>query len=271
MTSIRTNLWRSVAAAGLFALSAGAVTFGEPDGTRHPWVGTLLFQAADGYLYSCTGTLLSPTVMVTAAHCTVDGGQKNIRTWVKFEPVIAFAGRENYGSLLEYLNDKKNGWITADVVPHPNYTGSYPNSYDIGVVLLSRRAPVTSFGALPPKHFLDGVKDASENFFTVVGYGMQGYIKPFYGDEYSRYLGNVRLVELNGTFNGDQMSAKFSNNPGNTAGGSCYGDSGGPVFYSNTNMVVAVVSWGITPCIGVDYQFRTDTAVAQDFVRKFLK
>jgi len=31
------------------------------------------------------------------------------------------------------------------------------------------------------------------------------------------------------------------------------------------------VSWGITPCIGVDYQFRVDTPTALDFVSQFLQ
>ena len=80
------------------------------------------------------------------------------------------------------------------------------------------------------------------------------------------------MLELTSRSNGDQQSAKFSNNPGggNGAGGSCYGDSGGPLFYGTSNIVGAVVSWGITPCIGVDYQFRLDTPVAQDFVKQYL-
>ncbi len=72
------------------------------------------------------------------------------------------------------------------------------------------------------------------------------------------------------TYDGDQASAKFTNDPGSTTGGSCYGDSGGPIFYGNSNVVSAVVSWGITPCIGVDYQFRLDTPTAQTFVKSFL-
>jgi hypothetical protein len=36
-------------------------------------------------------------------------------------------------------------------------------------------------------------------------------------------------------------------------------------------MIVAVVSWGQTPCIGVDYNFRTDLQTTQDFVKMFAK
>ena len=248
-----------------------ATTFGSPDGNGHPYVGTLLFQAGDGYFYSCSGTLLSSTVMVTAAHCTTDPSfGKNKATWVKFDADITFPDRENYSGLADYLNDSKNGWIAADVYPHPNYKGTYPETFDIGVAVLRKGVRLTAYGALPPKGFLATVKSVDENRFSVVGYGLQGYIKPFYQDKYSRYVGYTRLVELKSTFDGAEASAKYTNNPGRVSGGSCFGDSGGPVFYQDTNLVVSVVSWGITPCIGVDYNFRTDTKVAQDFLANFL-
>jgi hypothetical protein len=259
-----------IAAVVAASSAANAVTFGQPDGTRHPYVGTLLFQTPSGY-YSCSGTLLTPTVMLTAGHCTEEGGVVNLQTWVKFTPKITFEGRSNYPSLGAYLDDKKNGWIKGTAVPHPQYDdyAQFPQTYDIGVILLSKPISMSAYGALPPEGFLETVRTAQENSFTPVGYGMQGYIKPFLEDIYERYYGTAQLLELNSTSDGGQ-SAKFSNSPG-TGGGTCYGDSGGPVFYGNTNMVSAVVSWGITPCIGVDYQFRVDTKIALDFLRQYVK
>jgi hypothetical protein len=259
------------AGAGLLAPGlSSAVTFGEPDGTRHPYVGTILGQTPSGY-FSCSATLMSPTVLLTAGHCTAEGGVANAKTWVKFDPVISFPGRSSYPSLGAYLDDPKNGWVRGDAIAHPQYSdfSQFPATYDVGVVLLSKPVTMSTYGALPPLNFLETIRRSADNVFTVVGYGMQGYIQPFNSDKYERYQGRVKLLELRSTSDAG-MSAKFSNSPG-TGGGSCYGDSGGPVFYATSNMVVSVVSWGRTPCIGVDYQFRVDTTIAQDFIRQYLQ
>jgi hypothetical protein len=264
-----------VAAAALAcaALPAAAVTFGQPDGNAHPYVGTILFQRPDGF-YSCTGTLLSPTLMLTAGHCTEEAGEANIRTWVKFSPEIVTAsgcGGEPV-CFAAYLDNPANGWIPGTAVPHPQYDdfAGYPSAstYDVGVVTFATPIVMATYGELPSLGFLETIKKASEDKFTAVGYGLQGYIKPFYSDLWTRYSGTTKLIGLNATWTGGGTTAKFTNNPG-TGGGTCYGDSGGPIFYAGTNIVVAVTSWGRTPCIGVDFNFRTDIPTTQDFVDSF--
>jgi hypothetical protein len=245
-----------------------AITWGKPDGNGHPYVGTIIFAQSSG-LYSCSGTLLSPTVMVTAGHCTAEGGQVNLATWVSFDPAITFEGWDNYPDIGSYLDAE---WIPAQAIPHPLFDTS---GFDVGVVILSQPVALSTYGALPPLGLLDLLttgKARQDRQFTVVGYGLQGILYPFAQDDYARYAGTVSLIEVNSTFTGDGQSAKFTNNPGrgNGSGGSCFGDSGGPLFWGNSNVIGAIVSWGITPCIGVDYQFRLDTAIAQDFIKTYL-
>jgi len=256
-------------------IGVGAVTFGQPDGNAHPYVGTLLFKQNNDGFFSCTGTLLSPTVMLTAGHCVEGGGVVNSETYVRFDE-NALAGRSNYNSTQDWLD---GDWIAAEqVIPHPQFAdyAQFPNTYDVGIVILSVPVNLPQYGALPSLGYLDSVlaeRGNSTNRFTAVGYGVQGVLRPFAADEYARYQGSTRLTELNSTFNGDSQSAKFSNNPGQGnggPGGSCFGDSGGPIFRSGTNIVTAVVSFGFTPCIGVDFQFRMDTAVALDFVAPYV-
>jgi Trypsin len=265
------NLKCAAALFATFSLAAGgaqAITFGQPDGDEHPNVGTLLFVQDGQGFFSCTGTLLSPTVMLTAGHCVEGNGVENSVTYVRFTE-HALEGIENYPSTQAWLNAE---WIVAaDVIPHPQYDdfAAFPSTFDVGLVILSEPVLLPVYGVLPTEGLLEQVKAQKgnkNNWWTAVGYGAQGVINPFASDDYSRYQTIARLIELKSTNTGPGSSAKFTNNPGGGKGGTCFGDSGGPIFYQDTPIIGAVVSFGITPCIGVDYQFRIDTDTALDFI-----
>lgn len=250
------------------------VTFGQPDGTQHPWVVTLLFQQQSG-LYSCSGTLLSEYVVLTAGHCTEENGVANLATWVRNDPVIdPVAEIPTYGGLVPWLDAL---WVTGTAVPHPEYSdfAEFPATYDVGLVLLDEPISVSAHGVLPEIGLLDELmkgNGAKQRRFTAVGYGLQGLIPPFEQTDWERYVGESTLINVNSAYAGDDQSAGFTNNPGkgDGSGGTCFGDSGGPLFWKDTNVIGAVVSFGFTPCIGIDYQFRMDTAIAQDFVEPYL-
>src|SRR6476660_505468 len=79
----------ALAAALLIAAPVSAVTNGVPDANEHPYVGELLFYQPDaidsrfddpGGWFSCSGTLISPTVIVTAGHCTFGVGLNGAST-----------------------------------------------------------------------------------------------------------------------------------------------------------------------------------------------
>jgi hypothetical protein len=259
------------AAALLGAAPAEAVTFGVPDGTGHPHVVNLLFRLPSG-LYSCSGTLMSPTVVMTAGHCTEEEGVTDLNVWVTQAPVINIPPSGCHGNVACFNTymDNLPGWTKGTAHPHPQYDdfAQFPATFDVGVIVLDAPISAPTYGTLPPLNFLQSIKKSKNDIFTVVGYGQQGDNPAFYSNIWERYVGTVKLTEVNSTYNGG-YSAKFSNNPG-TGGGTCYGDSGGPIFYKDTNVVVAIVSFGITPCIGIDFNFRADIPTTQDFVDSFL-
>ena len=67
------------ALAVMLASPAKAITNGEPDRGRHPYVGLAVFDGPNGPTHRCSASLLSPTVVLTAGHCT--DGAVAARVW----------------------------------------------------------------------------------------------------------------------------------------------------------------------------------------------
>jgi len=266
------------------ATIAPQATFSQPDGDAHPWVVAVLFQQLgdDGrvHFYSCTGTLLSEYVVLTAGHCTSSHGFTNFGTWVRNDAsiddarAIELAPNPTFGQFEDWANTY---WISGQAVPHPDYAdyAEFPNTYDVGLVLLDEPIVLDHYGELPALGLLDEMTSGTghrDRLFTNVGYGRQGVVPAFYQDDWVRYTGHTTLINVNSLWAGDDQSAGFTNNPGkgNGSGGTCFGDSGGPLFVGESNVIGAVVSFGFTPCIGIDYNFRMDTETAQDFVAPYM-
>lgn len=270
----RLTLALAVVLALAIAIPAAAITWGQPDGDDHPMVGTLLFKQTDGY-YSCSATLLTPTVMITAGHCTETGGVTNLRTWVSFDEEIQIATIGSYPSIDAYFDaGGDNDWIAAQAVPHPDYAdfAGFPNTRDVGAVILSEPVYMDEYGALPALgqfDYLDTAKGkAADRRFTIVGYGTQALVPPVFAqDDWARYQGETTLTNTRSGYTRG-FNFQFTNSPGkgNGSGGTCFGDSGGPAFFADTNTVAAITSYGITPyCTGNDFSYRADIAETLDF------
>lgn len=248
------------------------ISFGAPDGGEHPYVGTLLFVQGGIGFFGCSGALVSPTVMITTGHCVEFEGKPNDVTYVRFTE-DALEGIGDYPTVQAWLDAE---WILAEeVVAHPLFDdfAEFPNTFDVGVVILSEAVNLPTYGVLPEIGLLDALSTArgkQNKLFTVVGYGISGLLRPFADDNFTRKQATTMLIDARSTRNnGAGHSAKFSNNPG-IGGGTCNGDSGGPILLGSTNIIAAITSFGFTPCIGVDFNFRLDTDIAQDFLAPFL-
>jgi hypothetical protein len=262
-----------------FALPAFAITNGHLDGTAHPYVGLVVVFDADGHpLWRGSGTLMSPTVFLTAGHvCAADGEDVPASARVYFEPDVDAA---NAGGAYAPLGYPFGGGHTGTPIPHPDYAWVQPNTHDVGVVLLDAPVVTSAYGALPSLRALDALakkRGKQSTSFDVVGYGLQ-YIRdnPIKGPvkiqaERARYAATVTLVNLtNALTDGYTLQHTGDAGKGNGPGGTNFGDSGGPLLLPGTNVVIGLTSWGFNAnATGVGFAWRTDIAETQDFLAGF--
>jgi hypothetical protein len=265
----------ALASATLLATAqpAAAITGGAPDGDGHPNVGLILFYDPEGR-FRCSATLVSPTVLVTAAHCTQGTLGK---TLVTFDSVVA----ENPPSPFPQASDPGVGYTAAEIaaagylsgtaLTHPDYSDftDMDTWNDFGVIVLDK--PVTSItpATLAPANYLDRYAQPTLNrtIFDLVGYGTE-VRKPESGPQKPQPM-SYPLIRRFTTSPGQKLTPQVLQLNGNIndtrgGGGTCFGDSGGPVFLNG--YLVAVTSYGYTQnCRYLGGYQRADIPVAQDW------
>jgi hypothetical protein len=297
MRRVAFSLLTAGAAVVLAASPASAITYGELDDGEHPYVGFMIFfDPAEPGWFSCSGTLLDEDTFLTAGHCTypvgtdgelTEGNTGGTDVWVTFDDTEVLEGwpaRADYPDDEEGLYDARRAWleshgfIQGTAIPHPEYDdfSGFPVNYDVGVVQLSEDVVMETYGELAPlgtAEMLAGDTGRDRNSALVenVGYGIQS-VQPKPMDEATRYKSTSRIVEVNGSAS-TSGNLHTLNNPSAVGGvgGTCFGDSGGPVLVNNTNEVIAVVSYGFSAtCHGADYSWRVDTVDSYLFLNDFV-
>jgi V8-like Glu-specific endopeptidase len=239
----------AAAATLILAAPAGAIINGSLDGNRHPNVGGLVAasQYSDGTWIYCSGTLISATVFLTAAHCGEDG--ESVR--VTFDTAYQ-AGDKVY-----------TGTFHAD----PAYNQSQSDPHDIAVVVLDTAVTGITPAKLPKANSLSSLSGSQS--FTSVGYGAYEVTNGPGGHEY--LYNDVRMVAT-GTLNSiNKAWLRISMNPSTGNGGTCYGDSGGPNFLGSSNIVAAITITGDAVCRSTNVDYRLDTQSARAFLSQYVK
>jgi hypothetical protein len=248
----------ALVAALALAAPAGAIVNGTPD-TEHPYVGLLLTDVDGDLSPVCSGTLIAPTVFLTAAHCTAFIGERP--AYVSFDQQFTAS----------------SPLVSGTAVLNPDFGTSFPNTHDIAVVLLDEPVTHVGFADLPRAGLLDSLvskKGKQNRSLTIVGYGSEGLVKgagkPTHSFPLVRNMATAMLVNLTSANTGG-FNLQLSSNPGRGQGGICFGDSGGPVLHGTSDTIVGINSFvNNANCTGTAFAYRVDTRASLAFLANYL-
>lgn len=247
----------------LSVTGASAITYGQPDGTRHPNVGALVADwRKNGHLeLFCSGSLVSSTVFLTASHCTSYLEQHGVT-----KVYVTFAS--------SYVEGKSKLYA-GTMHTNPLYNQRQSDPQDIAVITLKNSVTGITPVQLPKQGLLDQMKAAGtlnqSTQFTSVGYGVH---EPTVGAGGATFPDTNDRAYAIGTFNAlDTVWLRISQNNATGDGGTCYGDSGGPEFLGGvtSNLQVSLTVTGDAMCLATNVDYRLDTRSARAFLGQYVK
>ena len=277
MRKLTTTIITVLVMLALVVAPAAAITGNYVKDFDHPFVGLVVFYDADGaFIWRCSGSLISPTMLLTAGHCAdTAGGAVTARVYFQQDAGVYYdpaTQRDPISGYPDICAKRTLGKLCATSHQIFNYGfdnfAGFPDIHDAGLVILDQAIAMPEYGVLPTAGLLDDLSTArgtEDTVFTVSGYGLS------YSTSLNSVLPNLsfreRLMAESTLVNlGSHMTDGFNlqtQGNGDGRGGTCSGDSGGPVFLGgpDSNVIVAVTSFGLNSiCRGTDFGFRIDNA-----------
>jgi secreted trypsin-like serine protease len=237
-----------------------------PDGTAHPYVGALLRARTDGSLtITCSGTLVSPRVFLTAGHCSdylFSLGQTG--AYVTFDP--------NFGTDTTRGYKVYSTQYHGTVIENPDWHQPYQN--DTAIILLDKAVKGITPQKIAPLGLLNQLWKAGTlqtSSFLNVGYGTaEQLVVPGTGPTFP--FDGIRKYTFSAFLALDPEFIHLNQNLAQGNSGTGYGDSGGPTFLTTSSgtYVISVVSTGDVPCYATSVNERVDTQNAHDFLDPYL-
>lgn len=271
-------LFAALSLAVLAAMPASAVTGNYTKDYSHTYVGLIAFYDDQGeFVWRCSASLLSPTIILTAGHCTAEPAA-SARIWfhqdagTQYDPATEYDAHTGYpdeclaGDPLCYESDELYNYGFNDFA-------GFPNNHDVGIVVLPGTgvpaATIGTYGVLADVGALDylatNTRRAAPPLITVTGYGVSD-IKPVTISYRERLTATAQILNTRNQYTAG-YNIMVSANFGAGKGGTCFGDSGGPDLWYGTNIVLAVNSFVINgQCMGTGFDYRVDTQAVQDWI-----
>jgi len=260
-----------------------AITNNWVEDNEHPYVGLVVFYDADGeFVWRCSGSLISPTKFLTAGHCADTAeGAATARVYFQQDAGANYDPATEVDPVTGYPETCAPGTLgtlcaTSDEIYNygfANFAG-FPDTHDVGLVILDQPIAMPEYGQLPGVGVLNDLGTArgtKNTVFTVSGYGLsyrtQAHSAVPSISFRERLMAKSTLVNLNSAQN-DGYNLQTQGN-GDERGGTCSGDSGGPVFLGgpSSNVIVAVTSFGLNVlCRGTDFGYRVDRPEVLDWI-----